>query len=133
MPERVDAGRRQALLIGTSHYQDPTLPQLLSAVRDVAAMAEVLGSPDIGEFEIKEVTDDGHLTVREAIEDFCGEQRRDDFMLIYLSCHGLLDAEDQLFYTAADTMRKRIASTGIDADWLNDRLDGCAARRQVLI
>jgi outer membrane protein assembly factor BamB len=133
MPEKADVGRRQALLIGTSHYQDPTLPQLLGPVRDVAAMAEVLGSPDIGEFEITEVTDDGHVTVREAIEDFCADQGRDDFMLIYLSCHGLLDTEDQLFYAAADTTLKRIASTGIDADWLNDRLDGCAARRQVLI
>jgi len=68
-----------------------------------------------------------------AIEDFLDGRDRDDMVLVYLSCHGLLDRQDQLYFAAADTRTDRLASTGVAARWVIELLDGCRAAQQVVI
>ena len=68
-----------------------------------------------------------------AIEDFCADRRLDDQLLIYLSCHGVLDDRGRLYYAATDTRRQRTAATAVEARWLNERLDDCRARSQIVI
>ena len=54
-------------------------------------------------------------------------------MLIYLSCHGVLDDRGRLCYAATDTRRLRIAATAVASAWLNERLEDCRARSQIVI
>ena len=54
-------------------------------------------------------------------------------MVVYLSCHGLLDRQDRLYFAATDTRKDRLASTGVEAEWLWDRLEECRATCQVVI
>ena len=56
-----------------------------------------------------------------------------DLLLVYLSCHGLLDARRRLHLAATDTRKERLGSTGVEAAWVLDQLEHCRARSQVLI
>jgi Caspase domain len=117
------AHSRLALLIATSDYSDPALGQLRAPGHDASDLAEVLGIPRIGGF-----------VVQTLINARCGADRRpNDQLLIYLSCHGVLDDRGRLYYAATDTRRQRTAATAIAAAWLNERLEDCRARSQIVI
>lgn len=127
------AQRRLALLIATSDYTDPTLRQLRAPGRDASDLAEVLSSPQIGGFAVQTLINARHGELLEAIEDFCADRRLDDQLLIYLSCHGVLDDRGRLYYAATDTQRQRTAATAVAAAWLNERLEDSRARSQIVI
>ena len=125
--------RRPALLIATSDYSDPALRQLRAPGRDASDLEEVLSSPQIGGFAVQTLINARCSELLEAIEDFCADRRLDDQLLIYLSCHGVLDDRGRLYYAATDTRRQRTAATAVEARWLNERLDDCRARSQIVI
>ena len=125
--------RRLALVVATQTYEDPSLRQLRAPARDVEELRGVLADPEVGGFEVSAVTDRGAHEIRLAIEDFLVDRRTDDLLLIYLTCHGLVDVRRRLFFAAADTRKDRLAATGVEAQWLLSQLDDCRARRQVVI
>ena len=125
--------RRLALLIATSKYSDPSLQQLRAPGRDARDLADVLSNPQIGGFTIQTLINAHCSELLAAIEDFCADRRLDDQLLIYLSCHGLLDDRGRLYYAATDTRRHRTAATAVAAAWLNERLEDCRARSQIVI
>jgi Caspase domain len=134
MAAQADASRsRLALLIATSDYSDATLRQLRAPGRDAGDLAEVLGAPQIGGFAVHKLINRRCAELLEAIEDFCADRRPDDQLLIYLSCHGVLDDRGRLYYAATDTRRQRTAATAVAATWLNERLEDCRARSQIVI
>ena len=45
----------------------------------------------------------------------------------------MLDSYGRLYYAAANTRRQRLAATAVAAAWLNERLEDCRARRQILV
>jgi Caspase domain len=128
-----DTGRRLALLVATSVYSDPDLRELRAPGRDAAELSEVLGDLRIGGFEVQMLVNVPSGEVQEGIEDFCADRHLDDQLLIYLSCHGVLDSNGRLYYAAANTKRQRLAATAISATWLNERLEDSRARRQILV
>ena len=125
--------RRLALLIATSNYNDPALRRLRAPGRDASDLAEVLGTPQIGGFTVQTLINARCGELLEAIEEFCADRRPDDQLLIYLSCHGVLDDRGRLYYAATDTRRQRTAATAVAAGWLNERLEDCRARSQIVI
>jgi hypothetical protein len=125
--------RRVALLIATFDYRDPALRQLRSPGRDACDLEEVLGDPRIGGFDVQTLVNASSGEVQEGIEDFCCDRHPDDQLLIYLSCHGVLDDYGRLYYAAVNTRRLRLAATAVPAAWLNERLEDCRARRQVVV
>jgi hypothetical protein len=134
MPAQADPSRnRLALLIATSNYSDPALRQLRAPGRDAGDLAEVLAAPRIGGFAVQKLINGRCAELLEAIDELCADRRPDDQLLIYLSCHGVLDERGRLYYAASDTRRHRIAATGVAATWLNERLEDCRARSQILI
>jgi hypothetical protein len=134
MPGQTEAAHgRLALLIATSDYDDPALQQLRTPGRDASALAEVLESPQIGGFAVRTLINARCGELREAIEEFCTDLRPDDQLLVYLSCHGLLNNRERLYFAASDTRLKRAATTAVSAGWLNERLDDCRARSQIVI
>jgi streptogramin lyase len=50
-----------------------------------------------------------------------------------MSCHGVLDDRGRLYYATTDTDHALLAATAIPAAWLNEQLDDCRCRRQIVI
>jgi len=126
-------GPRSALVIATTSYQDPELRQLRAPARDAEDLAAVLGDPDVGGFTVTRVIDPDERQLRREIDAFLSGRGVGDLVVVYLSCHGVLDRRGRLYFAAADTVKVQLASTGISSAWLLDQLDDCRARRQVLI
>jgi hypothetical protein len=126
-------GSRLALVVATSIYTDPGLRRLRAPARDAADLAQVLADPAIGGFTVTTVIDQPAQQIRLAIEDLLDGRGTGDLLLVYLSCHGLLDARRRLYFAAADTRKDRLGSTGVESAWVLDQLEHCRARRQVLI
>ena len=126
-------GPRLALVVATSTYTDAGLRALRAPARDAADLAQVLADPGIGGFTVSTVIDEPAQQIRLAIEDFLIGRGTGDLLLVYLSCHGLLDARRRLYFAAADTRKDRLGSTGVESAWVFDQLEHCRARRQVLI
>jgi peptide/nickel transport system substrate-binding protein len=125
--------RRLALIIATTTYLDDSLSQLRAPARDAVDLNEVLSDPAIGGFDVSTVIDGTAHEVRVAIDSFLADCSGDDLLLLYLSCHGLVDARRRLYFAATDTMKRLLAATGVESKWLLDRLEECRARRQVVI
>jgi uncharacterized caspase-like protein len=127
------SGRRLALVIATSSYRDATLTKLRSPGEDAKSLADVLEDERIGGFDVDSVLDASADTVRRRIARFCAQGNAHDLALIYLSCHGVLDSRGRLYYATADTDRELLSVTAVQAAWLNEHLDDCRCRRQILI
>jgi AAA domain (Cdc48 subfamily)/C-terminal, D2-small domain, of ClpB protein/Caspase domain len=128
-----DSGLRLALLVATSVYNDPDLTELRAPGLDADELAAVLRDPRIGGFGVEMRINATSAEVQEGIEDFCADRHPNDQLLIYLSCHGVLDSNGRLYYAAANTRRQRLAATAVAAAWLNERLEDCRARSQLLV
>lgn len=126
-------GSRRALLIATSAYQDAKFQRLRAPAEDVAALAEVLGDPDIGGFEVRTLLDQQSWEVSEEIEEHFADRTRDDLLVLYFSCHGVKDANGRLYFATTNTKFDRLGSTGISSTWVNDQLDRSLSRRVVLL
>jgi hypothetical protein len=127
------AERRLALVVATAGYRDASLRQLRAPARDAADLGELLADPAVGGFAVTSVLDRSAQEIRLAVEEFLSDRRPDDLVVVYLSCHGLVDARRRLYFAATDTQKNRLASTGVEAEWLLDQLEDCRARRQVVI
>jgi hypothetical protein len=126
-------GRRLALVVATSDYQDTELRRLRAPAQDAAELVEVLGAETIGGFTVTSVLDGTERDVRIAVESFLTGCGPDDFALVYMSCHGLLDARGQLWFAASDTLKNLLGSTAVGASWLRERLENCRATRQLVL
>src|SRR5579859_4154861 len=112
MPSPTDTtGRRLALLVATSDYSDPALRQLRSPGRDARDLATILADPQIGNFDVNNMVNASSGVLQEEIENFCCDRSPDDQLLIYLSCHGVLDDYGRLYYATVNTRRVRLAAT----------------------
>jgi Nitrate and nitrite sensing/Caspase domain len=134
MPIQTNSARdRLALLIATSDYSDPALRQLRAPGRDASDLAEILSAPQIGGFSVQKLINARYGEILEAIDEFYADRHPDDQLLIYLSCHGVLDQRGRLYYAATNTRAHRLAATAVGAGWLNERLGDCRARSQIVI
>ncbi|AZQ32846.1 hypothetical protein EJ357_04795 [Streptomyces cyaneochromogenes] len=111
--------RRHALLVATSSYEDPSLRALWAPLRDATELARVLGDPAIGAFTVEVLTDPGAHELRRGVEDFFADCSVTDTLLLHFACHGLKDEGGKLFLAAADTVRTRLESTAIPAEYVS--------------
>jgi uncharacterized caspase-like protein len=126
-------GRRLALVVATGDYDDPALARLRAPAGDAAALSDLLADPAVGGFDVTAVLDQDANSVRLAVEELVSDRRPDDLLLLYLSCHGLVDLRRRLYFAARDTRRDRLASSGVASHWVLEQLEDCRARRQVVI
>ncbi|MFC6022241.1 hypothetical protein ACFP2T_39555 [Plantactinospora solaniradicis] len=126
-------GPRLALVVATASYADAGFAKLRAPAQDAAEMIDVLADPGIGGFTVTSVLDRPEYEIRRAVDAFLAGRGVDDLVVVYLSCHGVLDAWGRLHLAATDTVKAQLSSTGVEAAWLLDRLEECRARRQVLI
>jgi WD40 repeat protein len=133
MSARTDEDRRRALIIAASAYVDPTLQRLRAPGHDAADLAAVLHDPAIGAFDIETLIDPSSERVMRGVASFCATAAPSDLMLVYLSCHGVLDDRGRLYYAMVNTERPLLAATAVSAQWLSEQLDDCRSRRQILV
>src|SRR4051794_22188882 len=127
------AGRRQALLIATATYSDPGLGALRAPTGDVASLASVLGDKAIGGFEVRELIDRPTEELRGEIEEFFGDGRPPDLLLLYVSGHGVLSQSRRFYLATASTKLRLLRSTAIEDGFVNDVMQSSRARSIVLV
>ena len=132
-PREESGGRRVALVVAVTDYVDPSLRRLRAPAGDAADLRDVLADPEVGAFSVTSVINEKAQQIRLAIEDFLADRSPDDLLLVYLSCHGMVDMRRRLYFAARDTIKNRLASSGVEANWVLDQLEDCRARRQVVI
>jgi hypothetical protein len=126
-------GTRLALVVATASYVDPAITQLRAPAQDAQDMIDVLADPGVGGFTVTSVLDRPEHEIRRSVSAFLAGCGREDLVLVYLSCHGLLSPRGRLYFAAADTVKQYLRATAIESHWLLEEMDECAARRQVLI
>jgi WD40 repeat protein len=125
-------GPREALVIATANYDDPALRRLRAPVHDAESIASTLEDTSIGRFCVRRLVDPAEETARRGIISFLRGRDAEDTVLVYVSCHGILDG-GHLYFAATDTDTENRLETAIDASTLLDWLGKCHAERQVLI
>src|SRR4051794_33863317 len=132
-PDDRPSGRRRALLIATSTYSDPGLAALRAPAGDVAALAGVLGDEAIGGFEVRQLIDCPTEELRSEVEEFFGDARPPDLLLLYVSGHGVLSQSRRFYFATASTKLRLLRSTAIDDGFVNDVMHSSRARSIVLV
>jgi|GEM_PF-5777356 len=128
MPEN-----RFALVIASYQYSDPQLKPLIAPRQDAHALAQVLEDSAIGGFQVRLLLNETSQTVFEAIEEFFDDKTRDDLLLFYFSGHGIKSEDGKLYFAQANTLRKRLLSTSIPADQINELMKKSRSKRQIMI
>src|SRR5215510_9408014 len=127
-------GRKLALIVGNSLYDDAGLAGLRTADVDVRELADVLRAPDIGQFdEVLELADRELSAVRRSIAQFFKQGKKDDLLVFYFSGHGVKDENGHLYLAVKDTELKLLAGTSIEAAFITAQMDRSYSKRQVLI
>lgn len=127
---------RLALLIGSSHYDDPKLAQLKLPESDVARLSEVLIDPEIGHFdEVTPLLNGSFSEVQRAIVQFFAGKKRDDLLLLYFAGHGVRDDEGHLYLALRDSelAYDLIRATAVPASLVTREMDRCRSQQQILI
>src|SRR6266511_2437983 len=127
------AGNRSALIIVSSQYNDPELPDLRAPAQGVQALEEVLKDRRIGNFKVETLLNQEHQPLRRAIQRFFDAGRPGDLLLLYLSCHGLKDDDGGLYFAAKDTELQTLAATSVEASFVNQRMERSRSERIVLL
>ncbi|MEV6211287.1 transporter substrate-binding domain-containing protein [Kitasatospora sp. NPDC051914] len=125
--------RRYALVVATTRYSDVSLRQLRAPAHDADELSAVLADPAIGGFAVTRVIDRSAQEIRLAAEEFLTGRDPEDLLVVYLSCHGLVDVRRRLYFAGTDTLKSRLAATGVESQWLLDLLEDCRAKRLVVI
>jgi Caspase domain len=126
-------GRPRALIIASDMYEDQRLGRLRSPSRDARELARALAEESIGGFDVRVALNSAAHVLRESIEDFFSGCRRNDVMLLYISCHGIMDSRGRLHFASSTTNIDRLASTSIPARFVQEQVDLCRAGKALLI
>ncbi len=126
-------GARRALLIATGSYADQNFRALRAPAADAQQLAAVLEAPEIGDFAVEVMldADEGQLTRR--LARFFRDAKRNDVLLVHLSCHGIKDDRGDLYFATTDTEIDLPDATAIAANWLNDQIAKSMSRRILLL
>ena len=124
---------RHALIVATADYNDARLAQLRSLAADAQALADVLGDPSKGDFEVQLALNESHAELTRRIALFFRRPHPQRPVAPALSCHGVKDENGELYLAAGDTDLDLLSVTGISAAWLNERIDRTRSRRTVLL
>jgi Caspase domain len=126
-------GVRSALIVACDGYADPGLRRLRAPASDARALEGVLSDPAIGGFDVRTLMNEPAYEVALAIEEFFADRAADDLLLLHLSCHGVKDEDGELHFAMANTSLRRLAATGVAAEFVNRRMNRSRSRRVVLL
>jgi chaperonin GroEL len=125
--------KKLALIVACDRYSDPALKQLQAPSQDAERLARILEDPRIGGFTVTALINQSYSTIKEKMEEILQSCKREDIVLLYFSCHGIKDSSGRLYFATIDTNRKRLLSTGIDSNFVNQMLDNCIAQQKLIL
>jgi ABC-type branched-subunit amino acid transport system substrate-binding protein len=129
---------RYALLVGVSQYGVGFEP-LPGSEKDLEQMEQVLGNPEMGDFEVERLLNPEPQRLREKIEEFFRNRSRDDVLLFYFSGHGALDSNtgSQLYLSACgtwkDSQQQLMTSSAVAATVLTGHIAESKSQQKVVI
>src|SRR4029078_11413791 len=126
-------GRRLALLVATDSYVDAGLQRLRAPAEDAEALAEVLGDPELGGFDVTTLLNEPHWSINEQVEQLLVDARLDDFGVLHFSCHGIKDDAGELYLAAQNTKPNLLVSTAVEATFLQRLIRRSRSQRIVLL
>ena len=128
-----------ALVIGVSDYEAGWTP-LPAAVKDVAAIRDVLLHPEIGGFaetDVVQLNNPNRQAMEEAIEMLFGNRHKDDLILLFFSGHGIKDDAGKLYFATAQTRKTQqgelVRSSAVAASFVHENMGRSRSKRQVVI
>ncbi|MEV0680177.1 caspase family protein [Actinosynnema sp. NPDC050436] len=124
---------RTALLIATDTYADPAFSALASPEHDAVELDRVLSDPSIGEFTTEVLVNRPVELLRTRLESVFTNAGWDDFLLLYLSGHGVKDRTGRLFFPVRDTRAGLLGSSALDARFVRDLVNHSRARQVVVL
>jgi uncharacterized caspase-like protein len=124
---------RSALIVANGEYQSAKLRRLRATTHDADALARVLHDPEIGDFDVELVRDQAEHVLRRRIARFFADRRRDDLLVLHISCHGLKDDDGHLFFAASDTEFDDLESTAVSEDFVQRQMANSRSGRIVLL
>lgn len=123
---------RRALVIANDTYDHASLSALRAPEADARALADVLGDPEIGGFDVSIVHNAASYEVQAHIDDLFADSRPEDLLLLHFSGHGLKNDSGELFIAARNTRPDRLGSTAVAADFVQRCMRSSRARSIVL-
>jgi hypothetical protein len=127
-------GRRLALLVGTTRYEDALLTALQAPEADLRGLADVLRAPDICGFDdVNLLLNATASRVSLAVCEFFSGGKPDDLLVLYFSGHGVVDPGGGLYLCTSDSRKALLRATALPASLVRDEMDNCRARSQILI
>jgi hypothetical protein len=127
------SGRRVALVVAIDRYDRAALHRLAAPGADAEALAEVLGDPDLGGFEVEILRNPTSSRLAERVERTLVERKPADLVVLHFSGHGLKDDAGELHLAATNTVPELLGSTAVDAAWVSRMMQRSRAQRVVLL
>jgi hypothetical protein len=121
------------LIVVVDEYEHEGLRDLRAPAADAAALSEVLGDPDVGDFAVQVISNQPSFVVAEEIEGLFSTSRSDDELLLHFSCHGLKSEAGELFFAARNTRPDRLRSTAVAAEFVQRCMRVSRSRSVVLL
>ncbi|MGW4438068.1 caspase family protein [Streptomyces sp. NPDC004596] len=135
LPRFPDASKSTAVLIGTTTYRSPDLPDLPQVGHNLDDLFKVLTDPVTGVFHPRRcaVLQDpaDPQTVGNTLQE--AADAASDVLLVYFAGHGLVSADSKLRLTVPGTTRERCRYDGVPFDWVREILSETTAKVKVLV
>lgn len=126
-------GDRRALIIANTEYMDRGLDQLRAPGKDAEDFARVLRDTGLCAFDdVTVLLNQLSSSAIEAVDGFFDNRKPDDLLVLYFSGHGIRDEYGSLYLAFVNTVRSRLRSTAIKADYIREAMDQSRSKRQVV-
>jgi tetratricopeptide (TPR) repeat protein len=119
------------LLIGVWNYQK--LPRLHSPEQDMQALSGVLRDSTIGDYEVTPLANPDQGEAQQALDEFFHGRRPAATLLVYLSGHGIRDANGAFFFSTVETDESKPKSTAVSGSFLRAHMNDCRAGTIILL
>ncbi|MFB0534923.1 MAG: SUMF1/EgtB/PvdO family nonheme iron enzyme [Anaerolineae bacterium] len=124
---------RLALIIANSEFDDPKLSRLVTPSHDAEALAEVLGDPAIGDFDVTLCPNKTRQAVDLEVARLYQRRKKGDLLLLYYSGHGIKDDYGDLYLAVKDTRIDYVSATAIEATSVRRQLDKSSSQRKIVV
>jgi serine/threonine-protein kinase len=133
LPE-ASTGRRMALIIANSEFQEKTINRLLKPTANAYHLQDVLRHQEIGGFhDVTVIHNESAAVIRRAISHFFAQKEADDLLLLYVIGHAVVGEDNRLYLAAADTEADILRGTAVTISFIVDEMDHSQSNQQVLI
>jgi serine/threonine protein kinase len=128
------SGRRLALIVYNSQYNDLMLSQLPTPNTAVSHLRQVLGHEQIGRFDNVQVLENETTdTIRRAISHFFADKTEQDFLLLYLVGQAVLGENGRLYFASSNSEHHLLRGTAVSLYFISEEMENSPAQKQAVI